>query len=187
MVSEVRKGVYNECCGGRLGCLFRSPCSGNSSVLIYLERGEALGLLCYSSRGVGGQPARGFPSESAVFRPMCVAEKRCLAVASAGHHPNSRWCGPDLTVVACRDARSIYLRRCGVDRDLSIETAPGGCDDARIKLHYGSMKGGGVINVRVTHPRSGGSACLSKVPVPVTGTSAGESPSCHIASCGLTA
>src|SRR5205085_4871401 len=76
MVTEVRKGVYNECCGGRLGCLFRSPCSGNSSVLIYLERGEALGLLCYSSRGVGGQPARGFPSESAVFRPMCVAEKR---------------------------------------------------------------------------------------------------------------
>ena len=106
------------------------------------ERGEALVLLCYSSWGVGGQPARGFPSESAVFRPMCVAEKRCLAVASAGHHPNSRWCGPDLTVVACHVARSIYLRRCGVDRDLSIETAPGGCDGARIKLHYGSMKGG---------------------------------------------
>jgi len=93
----------------------------------------------------------------------------------------------DLTLGAYPFRWSIYLRRCGVDRDLSIETAPGGCDDARIKLHYGSMKRGPGLCVRVTYPRSGGSACLQSAGMPLTGTSADESPSCHIASCGLTA
>src|SRR5205807_3906856 len=103
------------------------------------------------------------------------------------HRLSSRWCVKHLTLGSNHFTRSIYLRWCGVERGLSIETAPGGCDDARINLHYGSIEGGRVINVRVTHPRSGGSSCLSKVPVPLTGKNAGELPSCHIASCGLTA
>ena len=66
---------------------------------------------------------------------MCVAEIKVLAVASAGHHLILRGCGPDLTVGATR-FEDFLNPRCGWgNRDLSIETAPGGSDVARIKLH----------------------------------------------------
>ena len=32
-LEEEEISVDNDCCGGRVGCLFRCPCSGNSSVL----------------------------------------------------------------------------------------------------------------------------------------------------------
>ena len=66
---------------------------------------------------------------------MCVAEIKVLAVASAGHHLILRGCGPDLTVRATCSA-GFLNPKCGCgNRDLSIETAPGGSDVARIKLH----------------------------------------------------
>ena len=134
MVSRGRNRVNSDCCGGRVSYVFRSPYYGNSSVLIYFVGGDALGSSLLFLPGGCGQPSRRFPSESVVF--ACGwAKKGVLAVTSAGHHLSSRWCGPNLTVGAYRVTRSIYLRWCGVDRDLSIETAPDGCDDARIKLH----------------------------------------------------
>ena len=66
---------------------------------------------------------------------MCVAEIRELAVASAGHHLILRGCGPDLTVGATRSV-DFLNPSCGWgNQALSIETAPGGSDVARIKLH----------------------------------------------------
>src|SRR5437588_10415754 len=171
--------------GGSVAC-FVLRVVETHQYLFFRKRGSIRSSLLFLLGGGWSAGARISLSVGS-FSPYVRGGKKVLAVASAGHHLNSRWCGPDITVVDCRVARSIYLRRCGVDRDLSIETAPGGCDDARINLHYGSMKGGGVINVHVTHPRSRGSACLSKMPVPLTGTSAGESTSCDIVSCGLTA
>ena len=70
---------------------------------------------------------------------MCVAEMKVLAVASAGHHQILRGCSPDLAVGAMR-SEDFLNPRCGWgDRVLSIETAPGGSDVARIKLHYGTI------------------------------------------------
>ena len=64
-----------------------------------------------------------------------MAEIKVLVVASAGHHLILRGCGPDLTVGATR-SEDFLNPTCGWgDRDLSIETAPGGSDVARIKLH----------------------------------------------------
>src|SRR5437660_5330122 len=40
------------------------------------------------------------------FSPYLRGGKKVLAVASAGHHPNSRWCGPDLTLGAQAVPRS---------------------------------------------------------------------------------
>ena len=66
---------------------------------------------------------------------MCVAEIKVLAIASAGHHLILRGCGQDLAVGATPFA-DFLNPRCGWgNRDLSIETAPGGSDVARIKLH----------------------------------------------------
>ena len=66
---------------------------------------------------------------------MCVAEIKVLAVASAGHPPIPGGGGPDLMVGATLSA-DFLNRRCGWgNRDLSIETAPGGSDVARINLH----------------------------------------------------
>ena len=84
---------------------------------------------------MGAQRAQEFLSESAGFCPVCVAEIKVLAVASAGHHLILRGCGPDLTVGATRSADFLSPRGgCG-NRDLSIDTAPDGSDVARIKLH----------------------------------------------------
>ena len=70
---------------------------------------------------------------------MCVAKIKVWAVASAGHHLILRGCGPDLTVGAMGSA-DFLNPRCGWgNRDLSRETAPGGSDVARIKLHSGTI------------------------------------------------
>ena len=66
---------------------------------------------------------------------MCVAEIKVLAVASAGHHLILRRCGPDLAVGATRSEDFLNPRSGWGNRDLSIETEPGGSDVARIKLH----------------------------------------------------
>ena len=83
---------------------------------------------------MGGQRAREFLSESAGFCLVCVAEIKVLAVASAGHHLILRGCGPDLTVGATRSANFLNPRCGWGNLDLSIETAPGGSDVARINL-----------------------------------------------------
>ena len=84
---------------------------------------------------MGGQQAREFLSESAGFCPVCVAEIKGLAVARAGHPLILGGCGPDLAVGATRSA-DFLNPRCGWgNRDLSIETAPGRSNVARIKLH----------------------------------------------------
>ena len=84
---------------------------------------------------MGGQREQEFLSESAGFCPVCVAEIKVLAVTSAGHLLIPRECGPDLSVGATRSADFPNPRGGWGNRDLSIETAPGGSDVARIKLH----------------------------------------------------
>ena len=66
---------------------------------------------------------------------MFVAEKRVLVVASAGHHLILRGWGPDLTVVAMHSANFLNPRCGWGNRDLSIETAPGGSDVEHKKHH----------------------------------------------------
>ena len=66
---------------------------------------------------------------------MCVAEIKVLAVASAGHHLILRGYGPDLTVGATRSGDFLNPSYGWGNRDLTIETPPGGSDVARIKLH----------------------------------------------------
>ena len=73
------------------------------------------------------------------FCPVCVAEIKVLAVASAGYPPILRGCGPDLTVGATNSAEFLNPRCGWGNRDLSISTAPGGSDVARIKLHFGTI------------------------------------------------
>ena len=79
-----------------------------------------------------------------------------------------------------------------------METAPGGCDVARIKLHYGSIEEGLLTSVRVTRPtyphQPGGQRIEVwwYVPTEKRGNpSPGISPVSYrhviIASCGLTA
>ena len=81
------------------------------------------------------QQAREFTSKSAGFCPVCVAEIKVLAVASIGHLLILRGCGLDLPVGATCSA-DFLNPWCGwQNRDLSIGTAPGGSDVARIKLH----------------------------------------------------
>ena len=102
--------------------------------LQYLNRGRDITSLFYPP-WVGGQRAREFLSESVGFCPVCVAEIKVLAVASAGYPHILRRCGPDLVVGATRSA-DFLNPRCGwSERDLSIKTAPGGSDVERIKLH----------------------------------------------------
>ena len=109
---------------------------GTHQYLSFLSGGRNYSSLVYVPVG-GGQTAREFLSVSAVFRPMCVAEKRCVGRKCAGHHQNSWWCGPDLTRSG-RRIREVPNSGCGdVSRDLSIGAEPDGCDVARIKLHYG--------------------------------------------------
>ena len=51
--TEDEKQVDNGCFGGRSGCLFRSPCCGNSSVLKLFLGGKGLSLrLCVHPRVV---------------------------------------------------------------------------------------------------------------------------------------
>ena len=64
-----------------------------------------------------------------------MAEIKVLAVASAGNHLILRGCGPDLTVGVTRSMNFLNLRCGWGNRDLSIETATGRSDVARIKLH----------------------------------------------------
>src|SRR5437588_10709198 len=157
--------------GGSVAC-FVLRVVETHQYLFFRKRGSIRSSLLFLLGGGWSAGAR-ISLRVGSFSPYVRGGKKVLAVASAGHHLNSRWCGPDLTVVACRVARSIYLRRCGVDRDLSIETAPGGCDDARINLHYGSMKGGrGYAYVSPTPARGAVRAykvpgCPSPAQVPV--------------------
>ena len=67
--------------------------------------------------------------------PGVCGKIKVLVVASAGHALIPRGCGPNLTVGATR-SEEFLTPRCGWgNRELSIETAPGGSEVARIKLH----------------------------------------------------
>ena len=93
---------------------------------------------------------REFLSESAEFCPVCVAEFKVLAVASAGHHLILRRCGPDLTVGATHSA-DFLNPRCGWGNwDLLIETAPGGSDLLALNYTMGGSKTLTPPYVRVT-------------------------------------
>ena len=52
---ESEKAVDNGCFGGRSGCLFRSPCCGNSSVLKLFLGGKGISLLLCVAPPCGGQ------------------------------------------------------------------------------------------------------------------------------------
>ena len=66
----------------RSGCLFRSPCCGNSSVLkLFLGRKGLSLRLCVHPRVVVGDLA--IYAASGVFSPACGARKKGVVVLSA--------------------------------------------------------------------------------------------------------
>ena len=69
---ESEKAVDNGCFGRRSGCLFRSPCCGNSSVLKLFLGGKGFRLrLSMHPRGWSDDVA--IYAVSAVFSPACGA------------------------------------------------------------------------------------------------------------------
>ena len=75
VLEESEKAVDNGCFGRRSGCLFRSPCCGNSLVLKLFPGGKGLSLrLCVHPRGWSDDLA--IYAGSAVFSPTCGARKK---------------------------------------------------------------------------------------------------------------
>ena len=75
VLKENEKAVDNGCFGRWSGCLFRSPCCGNSSVLKLFLGGKGLSLrLCGHPRGWSDDLA--IYAVSAVFSPACGARKK---------------------------------------------------------------------------------------------------------------
>ena len=75
VLEESEKAVDNGCFGRRSGCLFCSPCCGNSSVLKVFLGGKGLSLrLCVHPRVVVSDLA--IYAVSAVFSPACGARKK---------------------------------------------------------------------------------------------------------------
>ena len=95
VLNRMRKSVDNEWSDGRLGCLFSSPCYGNSSVLMLL-RGGLISSAIIPPCGWWSDDLGVYPV-SAVSTPMCGREKKVWWPQERGHLRNSRKCGPDLT------------------------------------------------------------------------------------------